>query len=279
MTADPDGAVPSGRQPAKTTERETVGGVPRLLVLGKARKILDAFSPRRPQLSLAELAAMTELPTSTCLRLIRNLTHEGLLSRVGDRYQIGLTIVRWASSALEGNNVLVAAQPELERLRDATEESALLSVRDGIFRVIIAVAKSRHSIVREVQIGEVLPLHVGSTAKVFLAFDAEAEKAFATHDLETYTPYTTTSRTKLAREVEQIREDGYAVSSQEGNIGSMGLSAPIFDRHGQMVAGLGIAGPMQRMVPNHIERYVPAVLDAASRVSMALGYDPLDGRA
>jgi IclR family transcriptional regulator, acetate operon repressor len=270
---DDDMNVLAEIDPVRPGARETVGGVPRLLVLGKARSILDAFSFQDPQLSLAELVVCTGLPTSTCLRLIRNLTHEGLLERVGDKYQIGLTIVRWASSALEGRSVIATAAPTLDWLRDSTEESALLCVREGAVRVIVGLAKSRHTIVRQLHVGEVLPLHVGSTAKVFLAFDPGAVDASKGQQLQPYTPFTTTDNAKLAREVEKIRADGYAVSEQEGNIGALGISAPVYDRGRHMVAAVGITGPIQRMAPDHIERYVPAVLEAAHRVSRALGYD------
>ena len=256
------------RQPV----RETVGGVPRLLVLAKARSILDSFSEQEPQLSLAELAVKTGLPTSTCLRLIRNLHHEGILDRVGDRYQIGLTVVRWASSALEGRSVVAVAAPALDWLRDETGESTLLCVREGMFRVIVAIAKSRHSIVRQLHIGEMLPLHVGSTAKVFLAYDPDAMEALRGQDLQAFTPFTPTRYEELAKDVDKIRAAGWAASAQEGNVGALGVSAPIFDRDSRMVACIALSGPMQRMAADHPGKYVPYVLEAAGRVSRALGY-------
>jgi IclR family acetate operon transcriptional repressor len=252
--------------------RETVGGVPRLLVLAKARSILDAFSYQEPQLSLAELAVKTGLPTSTCLRLIRNLHYEGILERVGDRYQIGLTVVRWASSALEGRSVVAVSAPALDWLRDQTEESAFLCVREGMFRVIVAVAKSRHTIVRQLHVGEMLPLHVGSTAKVFLAFDPDAMEALRGQDLKAFTPFTTTRYEDLAKDIDKIRAAGWAASAQEGNVGALGVSAPIFDRDSRMVACIALSGPMQRMAPDHPGKYVPSVLEAARLVSSALGY-------
>jgi DNA-binding IclR family transcriptional regulator len=257
--------------------RETVGGVPRLLVLAKARSVLDAFSATEPQLSLSELSAKTGLPTSTCLRLVRNLQHEGMLERVGDRYQIGLTVVRWASSALEGRSVVDIGQPVLEWLRDQSEESTLLCVREGMYRVIVAVANSRHSIVRRLHVGEMLPLHVGSTAKIFLAFDPGAMEELRDQELEAYTPYTMTSHEALAAEVEGIRAAGWAASIQEGNEGALGVSAPVFDRQHRMAACIGLTGPMQRMAAGHPSQYVPYVLEAARRISRMLGDEEAAG--
>ncbi len=154
-----------------TDGREQVDGVPRLLVLAKARSILDAFSARTPELTIADFVSRTGLPTSTCVRIVRNLTYDGMLERSGDRYRIGLAIVRWASLALMGRSLVELSTAALEQLRDETGESAQLCVREGQLAVAVAVANSHHSVVRQLRLGEVHVLHAGSMGKTFLAFD------------------------------------------------------------------------------------------------------------
>lgn len=203
--------------------REYVDGVSRLLVLAKARGILDAFTLEQPQLTLAQVAAKTGLPSSTCLRLVRNLAHEGLLERVDDRYRIGLSIVRWASSAIESRSLVSVATPTLERLRDETGESTLLRVREGDLAVLVAVANSHHAVVRRLRIGEVTPLHAGSSGRIFLAFDADARLPAGA--LDVFTERTPTDRAQLDDQVAGIRTDGFAMSVEERNEGVAGISA------------------------------------------------------
>jgi IclR family transcriptional regulator, acetate operon repressor len=253
--------------------REYVDGVPRLLVLGKAMRILDAFTVREPELSVAELTSRTGLPSTTCFRLVRNLASDGLLERNGDRYRIGLAVIRWASSALEGRDLLVTSRPTLDWLRDESGESSLLCVRDGASVVLLALANSRHSVARHLNIGEVSPLHAGSTGKVFLAFDPEAYAALPSdRPLEAVTARTITDRRKLEGEMASIRSAGFASSIEEKNIGAVGITAPVFDIRRRMVAAVGLTGPAGRMGADVIGRYSEAVRKAASEISAALGY-------
>lgn len=259
-----------GGRPAS---REHVDGVPRLLVLGKATRILDAFSVREPELSVAELASRADLPPTTCLRLVRNLASDGLLERVGDRYRIGLAVIRWASSALESRSLVRLSGSTLDRLRDESGESALLCVRDGSSVVLVGLANSRQSVARTLHIGEVSPLHAGSTGKVFLAFDREAYYSLpSSKNLIALTENTIVDRDRLETEIAAIRRAGYASSLEEKNLGAAGITAPIFDQSSKMVAAVGLTGPMTRMGKSFISRYAGAVKQAATEISAALGF-------
>jgi DNA-binding IclR family transcriptional regulator len=269
-------AMAKGRGNAEKAEagqdaREYVDGVPRLLVLAKAERILDTFSIEDPELSISEIVARTNLPVSTCVRIVRNLAHDGLLERVGDRYRIGLAIVRWASSALESRSLITHATPSLEWLRDQTGESALLCIRDGRFAVVVAIANSHHAVVRQLHIGEVAPLHAGSRGKVFLAFDPEAYEQIEGRALETFTKSTITLPEELMADIERIRRIGYAVSIEERNEGVAGLSAPIFDKAQRMVGSIGLTGPVTRMGPGIFEDHARLAVEAAAQISQRLG--------
>lgn len=262
----------SAREPqAEPPAREHVDGVPRLLVLAKAKHILDAFTIEAPELSVAEIVARTHLPVSTCSRIVRNLAYDGMLERVGDRYRIGLTIVRWASSALESRTLIADARSSLSWLRDQTGESALLCVRDGRFAVVVGLANSHHAVARKLQIGEVTPLHAGSRGKVFLAFDSGAGRQAEGHTLEAFTRNTIVDPQQLAYDVEQIRRVGYAVSHGERNDGVVGISAPIVDKSGTMLGSIGVTAPAERVNAETIARYAQFTLQAAEQISGRFG--------
>jgi IclR family acetate operon transcriptional repressor len=255
-------------------EREYVDGVPRLLVLGKAKAILDAFSVREPELTAAELAARTGLPPSTCFRLVRNLAAHGLLEKSGDRYRMGLAVIRWANSALESRSLFRLCVPTLDRLRDETGESSMLCIREGNTIVLVAHSNSTQSVARNLRIGEVSPLNAGSTGKVFLAFDPEAAALLPPdNELESLTAKTITDRRRLDAEVEATRAAGFAWSAGEKNVGAAGITAPVFDRTRAMVAAIGISGPANRMGEHFSERYGPQVVQGAAELSAALGFD------
>ncbi len=246
-------------------------GPSKVQVLAKFRQLLDAFCPKQPVLTLSELRSSTGLPASTCFRLVHNLVDEGLLERVGDRYRVGPAAIRWAASAIEARSIINEAASALEELRVFTGESAHLVVRDGAFRICIALANSHRSVVRLLRIGEVVPLHVGSMGKVFLAFDSEALPALMGSPLDAFTSHTTTDWEELDREVADIRAKGYAVSFGERDADAVGITAPVYDHQAQMVAGVGISGPIQRIGKQQAEEYAAAVVNVAQEISTALG--------
>jgi DNA-binding IclR family transcriptional regulator len=238
-----------------------------ILVLGKARRIMDAFAADGGELTFTEVRSRSQLPASTCLRLLDSLTAEGFLDRTGDRYRPGLRLVAWASSALAGVDLVRQATPILEGLRDETGETACLYVRHGRVRTCVALAETRHAVAFRVRVGQVMTMHAGAGGKVFLAFDEELRREVLAAPLTQYTDATTTDPRRLLRELEQVRGEGYASSFGERNEGAGSMSAPVFDATGAVVASVGIVAPAQRLTADTAARWAPAVTGAAASLS------------
>jgi DNA-binding IclR family transcriptional regulator len=245
---------------------------PPLLVLRKIKEILDSFTMEQPELTLQQIIRATGLPSSTCQRLVQNLAHEGFLDRDGDQYRIGLQFVRWAAPGSFGLDLVRLTRPALTSLRDQTGETACLYVRDGPYRTVVALAESRHPVVRLFVVGMVMPLHAGSAGKVFLAFDPTARKDAVAHGLTRFTPQTIVDIDLLTEHAGRIRRAGFAASFEERDLGAASISAPVFNLTGEVVAVIGICAPTQRLTPADVPRWAPAVLDAAQQASHRLGY-------
>ncbi|MBO0873690.1 MAG: IclR family transcriptional regulator [Pseudonocardia sp.] len=253
-----------------TGENGAVATAP-LLVLVKIKQILASFTIERPELTLQQIIRTTGLPSSTCQRLVQNLVREGFLDRDGDEYRIGLGFVQLAAPGTFGLDLVRLTRPPLLRLRDETGETACLYVRDGAHRTVVALAESRHPVVRLFVVGMVMPLHAGSAGKVFLAFDPAARKDAIAHGLSRFTSHTIVDIDLLQEQMGQIRQAGYAASFEERDLGAASISAPVFGLTGDVVAVIGIGAPTQRMVPDDVPRLAPLVMEAARQASHRLG--------
>jgi len=249
-------------------------GVPPILVLQKIKQVLECFTIERPELSLQQITKATGLPPSTCQRLVHNLVREGFLDRDDDRFRIGLGLVRWAAPGSFGLDLVQLTRPVLRELRDATGETACLYVRDGGFRTVVALAETRHVVMRLFMVGMVMVLHAGSAGKVFMAYDPAARRAAVGQGLTRLTPRTTVDIDLLDKQLEEVRELGYAASFEERDAGAASISAPVFAMSGELVAVLGIGAPTQRLGPTDVGRLAPAVQAAADRASQLLGFRP-----
>jgi DNA-binding IclR family transcriptional regulator len=249
-------------------------GIAPILVLAKARQILDCFTLADPTLTLPRITRSTGLPPSTCQRLVHNLVREGFLDRDADRYRIGLALVRWAAPGTLGLDLVQATGPVLRRLRDETGETACLYVRDGAFRTVVALVETRNVVVRIFTVGMVMALHAGSAGKVFMAFDPAARAEAVRHGLAPETPNTLVDIDELDRRLADIRSAGFAASFEERDLGAASLSAPVFGLTGELVAVVGIVAPTQRLMPELVPSLAPAVLAAAADSSRRLGHQP-----
>lgn len=253
------------------TKKQASGSAP-ILVLHKVAEILDCFSIDDPEPTLQQLIQKTGLPSSTCQRLVQNMVREGFLDRDGDRYRIGIGLVRWAAPGTIGLDVVRLVKPVLQQLRDETGETACFYIRDGAFRTVVAVAETRHVVIRPFMVGQVMPIHAGAPGKIFLAHDPEAWEALRGSSLTKFAPATPDSLALLEDQASQARQQGFyaAFGERHEDVGS--ISAPVFDHSGRLAGVLGLGFPTQRVGPQNVPRLGPMVARAAVEASEALGY-------
>lgn len=247
-------------------------GASPLLVLSKVTNILDCFSIEQPEPTLQQIIRATGLPSSTCQRLVQSLLHEGFLDRDGDRYRIGIGLVRWATPGTFGLDIVRLIKPVLQQLRDETGETASLYTRDGAFRTIVAVAETRHVVMRPFMVGMVMPIHAGAPGKIFLAYDPDSWEALGSAHLERFTNSTPGDLDRLRLQADLARSQGYYAAFGERNDDVGSISAPVFDHTGTLTAALGLGFPTQRITQSDVPRLGPVVAQAAGEASRALGY-------
>jgi len=89
--------------------------------------------------------------------------------------------------------------------------------------------------------------------------------------LHKLTPFTISSRTALARTLRQVRTDGYCVLISELVDGYAGISVPLRDQAGKVVAGLGFSMVLGSRDKAHLERhFLEPLRDAAARIETIL---------
>ncbi|KWX20587.1 MULTISPECIES: IclR family transcriptional regulator [Mycolicibacterium] len=245
-----------------------------LLVLAKITEILNAFTLARPAMTLGEIQQATGLPTSTVQRLVSNMVAQGMLDRIGDQIRIGIRMSYWAATARKDVDVLAVVNPVLKEVRDKTGETACFFTVEQNFRVCVAVAETHHALRRDMYVGKVIPLHVGSASRVLLAWDPDLARRILSAPLEPMTEGTVTSADELAGLIAATRSDGYAITAGEREDSASGLSAPVFDSAGDILGALTVSGPTVRMPREQCEAWVDLVVGYAEQITRTLGGRP-----
>lgn len=242
---------------------------PSILVMEKAVRVLDCFSPEHTRLSVSDIRRMTGMPNSTVARLVRTLVASELLQRTGDDYCVGLRVLSWASAASAGSDLLVAADPVAAQLRDVTGETTGLYIRRGTTRVAVIVKLSPRSIIYRSDVGQLMPMRVGAAGKVFMAFDERVLNAVL---VETAEQAPGQSRVALDHQLEFVRANGWLLTEQEREAGLNSMAAPVFDASGTVVAAIAVGGPSFRLDRAAAERFGPLVAESAQALSRRLGH-------
>jgi IclR family acetate operon transcriptional repressor len=237
----------------------TVGSVARALAL------LDALA--EGPAGVNALARRIGVNPSSASRLLATLERGGIVDRdPGGPYRLGLHLVALADRALAGLDVRDFARPQLRSLVEQTGETATLSVPAGDEAVTVDFVPGESSVISMAHVGRPSIGHATAAGKVLLAFgDAEPGP------LEAYTERTITNPERLAAELDVVRRQGWAEAEGEREPDLNALAAPVLGRGGALVAILGLQGPGGRLTAERRRAMLPALLDAAARVSRALG--------
>lgn len=242
-----------------------------VLVITKIGHVLDAFEHLGPELSQSRICEVTDMPTTTTVRLLSNMVRIGLLELTPGGYRPGPRLMLWGGAAADVRNLELVAQPILDRLRDDTGETAALFVRQGNYRVIASMAPTHHVVVYTLDVGQRMPLHAGSAGRILMAYGGS--DAIPEGRLARFTDSTITGRQLLEKSLKAVRADGYAVSYGERSSGVVSISAPVFGSRGELVAAVCLAGPAQRFGEKDVRTWSPLVVRAAERMSNLLA-DP-----
>ncbi len=241
-------------------------------VIERVCLVLDCFSKERPRLQVGDLRDLTGLPPTTVGRIVKSLVSQRLLEREGNHYRLGLRVLVWSAPAKAASDLIVAAGPVIDHIRDLTGETTGIYVRQGAVRVAVAAALSDRSIVYNGYVGQVMPLHAGAAGKTFMAFDPDALRSALDAGLTRYTDATTTDAAELRRSLETVRRDGWSYTSEEREAGLSSLAAPILDSTGEITAAIAVGGPTFRLTAAAAAEFGPLVATAGMSISQRLGY-------
>lgn len=126
----------------------------------------------------------------------------------------------------------------------------------------------------DARLGGVMPLHCTGVGKTLLAYHGEELLDQIAHPpgLARMTTHTLDSLPQLRRELDRIREQGYAVDQEEAVEGLSCVAGPVFNHLGQVVAAFSVAGPATRLTSARLPEIAQMVRETSDEISYRLGY-------
>jgi IclR family transcriptional regulator, acetate operon repressor len=238
----------------------------------RAAHALALVLEREPR-TLSELAQAVGATPAEAAALIAALERHDLLAWDAARsgLRAGPAALRFARSGVGREDLAELAQPSIRRLADESGETANLIVPRPAGTEAIAQVDGRHLLGATNWVGRELPLHCTAAGKVFLAFGVAV---LPDGPLSASGPATIVDRDRLARELETVREQGYATIVDELEDGLSAVGAPVRDRGGAVIAALTVSGASLRLPPARLRLLGRVALDQARGLSVRLGQTP-----
>lgn len=243
-------------------------------------EILNCFTADKTTWSLSDLSLRLGLPKSTLHRFLVGLEGHGIVRRgENGKWRLGHQLFIWGSLAIESTGLRQVAAPIMRELAEGTGETVLLTQYHRGQIICIDKVETGHSVRLALDVGAIRAPHAGASSKVLMAYlpPAEVDAIIRERGLPRLCANTITDTDALQAELRQIRERGYADSYEETDPGAWGIATPIRNWQGEVVAGLGIAGPTIRYDEQQVQATIRLCCAAAARISVLLGSNSAPG--
>lgn len=250
----------------------------RVQAIDRAVMILKLFSDERKELKLTDIADELDLNKSTVHGIISTLKYHGLIDQNEEtqKYRLGLYLMELGDRVSNSLDIIEISNPIIKDLCSKIEETVHLGALDGPEVVYIDKKESNQSMRIFSAIGARNPAYCTGVGKAMLAYiDFDKLEEFLPNELVKLTPNTITDKKELAKELSQIREQGYALDNEENTVGLTCIAAPIFDKTGNAKYAISVSGPTVRMNYKQIEKAKELIINSAKEISVQLGYKDL----
>jgi DNA-binding IclR family transcriptional regulator len=244
-------------------------------MLRKAMDILSLFSLDEREMGVLQASEILERPKSTVSRWMSAMEQADFLERdsVSGRYRLSVRLAALGEIARQTTTLQRSARASLRWLTARTGETANLTVLAGTEAVNVEGEDSPRPVMHLGWVGRRLPVHATASGKVLVAHASDSVVATVLGaGLKRFTANTITTRAAFRRELDRVRERGYATVWAEMEPDLAAVAAPVRDHHGVVVAAIAIGGPVSRCAPERLDVLATDVVSAANELSAKLGH-------
>jgi IclR family transcriptional regulator, acetate operon repressor len=243
--------------------------------IDKALKLLDFFTTETPEFRLSDLARAASVDKATALRILNSLASGGLIEQSPEtkKYRLGTAVLRLARIRETCFPIVSVLQPIVDRLAEATGESAHVGLASEVGLTTIALCEPNRATRVWIDPTQVLPFHATASGLAFLAFSPPefCRQWLERGEVRRFTDETLVTADDLIARLADIRARGLAFSAGTLESDVVGVAAPIFDWHRKVIATIAVACVRSRLTDAVRAQIETEVAAAAADATRALG--------
>lgn len=265
--------LPCGYLPTSMTDQERGGR--RVKTADNLFDIIGIIE-QNDDAGVSQISEEIGLAKSTVHEYLSTLTDRGYLINHDGSYQLGLKFYEHGFSARRRYEILEVVAPSLEQLAEDTGEAAWFIVEEHGQAFYLENALGEHSVQTHARVGKREHLHCLATGKAIMAYmpDERVSEIIERHGLPRKTSNTVTDPDELFNDLEEIREQGYAINEEEAAHQVSAIAAPVLTDRDNVVGGICISGPARRMLRKGFKTDFPdLILSATDEIGLRFDWE------
>jgi len=244
--------------------------------LDRALRIMELLSEKPRGATKAEIARCLKYPNNSVFRIVSTLEENAYVLRneESNEYSLSCKMLSLGYKSLVQNNLVELSADILRSLCAETRETALLGTLLEGEGVVLEQELSPEPIKFMVSPGTRFMLHTAAPGKSILAWldKAEQDRQLKLVNFTRFTPNTICEPDAYRKELELVRQRGYALDLEEEAQGIICIGAPVFDYRGKPKAAVWVTGPKFRIAEDQVAKIGETVAKHAATLSRRLGY-------
>lgn len=246
----------------------------------RAIDIMSLFSKSHSAYRLTDIAKSLDLRVSTVHGIVSTLEQNGLL--INDRrtrqYRLGSKVYELGSYYASTLEINLHANNLAKRLAQQTNCGIRVGIWDQNSVLITLFAFPQGTLSTAHNFGPRVTPYCTAIGRVILAFlDNETRMTYLKNEqFASHTKQTLTNIDEILRDLDDIRETGYAVNRGEYMHGRAGLAAPIWGPGKTLEGALVITGKADEILGDRLDALTNELLHTCSQISESMGFSPED---
>lgn len=244
--------------------------------VSNAIDILELLGDFEHELSISEIVSQLGLTKSNVNKLLSNLEAFGYVehNRYTGNFRLGVKTFQISQAYINKLNLIDISMQALQDLKNRLNESVYIGVLRQGNVVYLDVIETDEAVRVMPRIGNVGPAYATAIGKAQLSMMAETEvMEFYKDGMKQLTSKTVNSIEALLKDLEDCRKKGYAMDNEEYEKGVCCIGSPVLNFMGDVIAGISVSAPCQRMGEERIKNeIVPALLETAEILSIKFGH-------
>jgi IclR family KDG regulon transcriptional repressor len=224
--------------------------------------VIKALVGKVNGLSVTRLVEETELPKSIVSRILKTLKDNEYVEQDSETrfYRLSLDFISLSLEHFNSLGIDGVFLPVLKKISSEVQELVQLAVVENEKIYFVQKIEGNNQLTVADMLGKQAPLHSSAAGKIWLSNLSRNDivRLVSSHGMERYTENTIVDLNDLLKDLDNIKELGYAVSNEELNIGVTGVAVPIYSNNYQkdVIASVVITAPSIRMTQEKIKEFV-----------------------